>query len=199
MMGDGSNISFLLIDIDHFKRVNDRFGHAAGDQVLRQMSSIFSSAVRESDSTVRWGGEEFLIIARSSQANDAAVLAQRIWGEVQSAPFAVDEEQTIRMTCSIGFASWPFFRCEPDALGWREVLALADRCLYLAKNSGRNAWIGVRIPTDYAGPADVESLNDFRSAEARGIIRIQSSLSAGKRSLPYYSSSRRSSPIRTYH
>ena len=193
MIKDGANISFLLIDIDYFKRVNDRFGHPAGDQVLRQMSAIFSSVVRESDSTVRWGGEEFLIIARSSQANDAAVLAQRIWGEVQSAVFSVNNEQTLRLSCSIGFASWPFFRCEPDALGWREVLALADRCLYLAKNSGRNSWIGVRTPTDYAGPADVESLNDFRSAESKGIIRIQSSLTAGKRSEPYYSSSRRSS------
>jgi len=196
---DGANISFLVIDIDHFKRVNDRYGHPAGDQVLVQMSEIFSSVVRESDSTVRWGGEEFLIIARSSQANDAAALAQRIYGQVQSTSFAVNDDQTIRLTCSIGFASWPFFRCEPDALGWQEVLAMADRCLYIAKNSGRNSWTGVRTPTDYAGPADVESLNDFRSAEAKGIIRIQSSLSAGRRSEPFYSSSRRSSSSQAYH
>jgi diguanylate cyclase (GGDEF)-like protein len=196
---DGANISFLLIDIDYFKRVNDRYGHPAGDEVLQQMSRIFSSAIRESDTAVRWGGEEFLIIARSSQANDPAVLAQRICGQVQSAGFVVNEEQTIRLTCSIGFASWPFFRCEPDALGWREVLALADRCLYLVKNSGRNSWIGVRTPMDYEGPADVESLNDFRSAETKGIIRIQSSLSPGRRAVPFYSSSRRSSTSRIYH
>jgi diguanylate cyclase (GGDEF)-like protein len=196
---DGANISFLLIDIDFFKRVNDRFGHPAGDQVLRQMSTIFSSAVRESDSVVRWGGEEFLILARSSQANDAAVLAQRIWGEVQAADFPVNNEETLKMTCSIGFASWPFFSCEPDALGWREVLAMADRCLYLAKNSGRNSWLGVRTPMDYAGPADVESLNDFRSAEAKGVIRIQSSLTAGKRSVPYFSISRRPPASSAYH
>ena len=128
--GDGDSLNFLLIDIDFFKRVNDNFGHAAGDLVLRQMSAIFTSAVRESDMIVRWGGEEFLIIARSSQVNDAAVLAQRICSQVQSAAFSVNREEPIRLTCSIGFASWPFFRREPDAVGWKDVLALADRCLY---------------------------------------------------------------------
>ena len=196
---DGANISFLLIDIDFFKQVNDNYGHPAGDQVLRQISAIFSSATRESDTAVRWGGEEFLIIARNSQAYDAAVMAQRIHAHVRSEAFAINEKQTIPLTCSIGFASWPFFRCEPDALDWREVLALADRCLYLAKNSGRNSWIGVRTPTDLAVPVDVESLNDFRSAEARGIIRIQSSFSMGRKSQPFYSLSNISSAPPVHH
>jgi diguanylate cyclase (GGDEF)-like protein len=195
---DGPNISFILIDIDYFKRVNDRYGHQAGDRVLRQMSAVFTSVIRESDTAVRWGGEEFLIIARSTQADDAVALAQRISGEVQSTEFAINDKETIRLTCSIGFAAWPFFRPEPDALGWKDVLALADRCLYLVKNSGRNAWIGVRTPTDYTGPADVESLNDFRSAEAKGVIRIQSSLSAGRKSQPFYNASRGSSTPQIY-
>ncbi len=194
-----TSISFLLVDIDHFKRVNDRFGHAAGDRVLRQMSAVFSSVVRESDTIVRWGGEEFLIIARSLQVNDLAALAQRICKQVESAVFTVVDKQTIQLTCSVGFSSWPFFVCEPDALEWREVLALADRCLYLAKNSGRNSWIGVTVRQDYEGQADLESLNDFRTAEARGIIRIQSSSSAESDIEQYKYSSGRPASSRTYH
>jgi diguanylate cyclase (GGDEF)-like protein len=170
-----ANITFLVIDIDHFKPVNDRFGHAAGDKVLRQMGAVLTSAVRESDTTVRWGGEEFLVIARNPKGSDSAALAERIRKQVESASFGVVADQSIRLTCSIGFASWPFFRHEPDALGWQDVLGLADRCLYLAKNSGRNAWIGLASRPDYRGLAKYGILNDLRLAEITGIIEIQSS------------------------
>lgn len=175
---ESPNISFLVIDIDHFKLVNDRFGHAAGDQVLKQMGGVLSSAVRESDTTVRWGGEEFLIIARNPRGSDLAALSERIRNHVESSSFQVSEGQSLQLTCSMGYASWPFFRHEPDALGWQDVLDLADRCLYLAKNSGRNAWIGVKIRTDYRGKAEYSVLSDFRAAEAGGIVEIQSSASA---------------------
>jgi diguanylate cyclase (GGDEF)-like protein len=170
-----ANITLLVIDIDHFKPVNDRFGHAAGDKVLRQMGAVLTSAVRESDTTVRWGGEEFLVIARNPKRSDAAALAERIRKQVESASFGVAADQNIRLTCSIGFASWPFFRHEPDALGWQDVLGLADRCLYLAKNSGRNAWIGLASRQDYRGIAEYGILNDLRLAESTGIIEIHSS------------------------
>jgi diguanylate cyclase (GGDEF)-like protein len=175
---DPASITFVLIDIDHFKLVNDKLGHTVGDKVLRQMGTALSSAVRESDTIVRWGGEEFLIIARNSRPGDAAVLSERIRKRVEAAPFAFTDDQRIRLSCSIGFASWPFFKHEPDALGWQEVLGLADRCLYLAKNSGRNAWLGIAARPDYRGRADYVILNDFVSAETAGILEIQSSASA---------------------
>ncbi len=170
-----ANIGFLLIDLDHFKLVNDHYGHPAGDRVLRQMSEVLSSVIRESDTTVRWGGEEFLIIARSPRGNDTASLAERIRKRVECAPFSVNDGQTIKLTCSLGFSSWPFFSSEPDAISWEDVLELADRCLYLAKKSGRNAWIGISASPDYKGKGDMSALDDFRSAAANGIIRIQSS------------------------
>jgi diguanylate cyclase (GGDEF)-like protein len=169
-----ASISFLLMDIDYFKQVNDSLGHAAGDLVLRQMGSVLSSAVRETDTTIRWGGEEFLVIARGSKECDSAALAERIRNKIASTSFAVSDEKNIRLTCSLGFASWPFFGFEPDAVGWQEILALADRCLYLAKNSGRNAWIGIAARPDYKGNADPVLLNDLWEAEAEGIIDIQS-------------------------
>jgi diguanylate cyclase (GGDEF)-like protein len=179
-----ANITFLVIDIDHFKLVNDRFGHPAGDQVLRQMGSVIASAVRESDTTIRWGGEEFLVVGRNPRGNDSVALAERIRKQVEAAYFDVGEGQNIRLTCSIGFSTWPFFRHEPDSLGWQEVLDLADRCLYLVKNSGRNAWMGVAARSDYRGQADYSVLNDFRTAESIGVIAVQSSPSAGFRVPP---------------
>lgn len=169
-----ASIGFLLVDIDYFKQVNDRLGHAAGDRVLQQMGSVLSSAVRETDTMVRWGGEEFLVIARGSKESDSAALAERIRSKVASTAFAVSEEKTIRLTCSLGFASWPFFAFEPDALEWQEIIALADRCLYLAKNSGRNAWIGITARREYRGDTSPEVLNDFWEAETEGTIDIHS-------------------------
>jgi diguanylate cyclase (GGDEF)-like protein len=195
---EGSSIGFLLIDIDHFKEVNDRFGHAAGDRVLRQMSGVFSSVVRESDTTARWGGEEFLVIARSSRGNDSAVLADRIRKQVESTAFTVNDQETVRLTCSVGFSVWPFFKHDPDALGWQDVLALVDRSLYLAKNCGRNAWMGVTARPDYRGHIESGMLNDFRSAESKGIIRIQSSASAGTAEQQYSYTSRQTTETRTF-
>jgi diguanylate cyclase (GGDEF)-like protein len=188
-----------LIDIDHFKDVNDHFGHTAGDRVLRQMGAVFSSVVRESDTTVRWGGEEFLVIARSTKGNDSAILAERIRKQVESTAFFVSDDKTQRITCSIGFSSWPFFRSEPEALGWQDIFGLADRCLYLAKNSGRNSWIGVSTRSDYKGPAVAGMLSDFREAESRGIIRIQASASMESAEESYPFSSRQSGESRTFY
>jgi len=172
-----ASITFLVVDIDHFKPVNDKFGHGAGDNVLRQMGVVLSSAVRESDTTVRWGGEEFLVIARNPKGSDPAALAERIRTQVESSSFSALQDRSIRLTCSIGYASWPFFKHEPDALEWQDVLGLADRCLYLAKNGGRNAWVGLTSQPDYRGSTGHVVLNDFRVAESAGIIEIQSSAS----------------------
>jgi diguanylate cyclase (GGDEF)-like protein len=191
------SISFLIIDVDHFKQVNDSLGHAAGDRVLRQMGTVLLSAVRESDTTVRWGGEEFLVIARGPKENDSAILAERIRSKIALTPFAVSNDKNIRLTCSIGFASWPFFGFEPDALGWQEILALADRCLYLAKNSGRNAWIGISARPDYRGDTNAGMLNDFGEAESEGVIGIQTSTSSVVKEQRFPAASREISESRT--
>jgi diguanylate cyclase (GGDEF)-like protein/PGF-CTERM protein len=171
---EAPGISFLLIDIDHFKEVNDRYGHPSGDSVLRQVGIVFTRSVRESDTIIRWGGEEFLIVARNTSDNYCAVLAERIRRQMESAPFSINSRQTLRLTCSTGFASWPFFKHEPDALGWNELIDLIDRCLYTAKNRGRNTWIGASAHPDYKGPAHPGLVKNIVTAEAERIIRIQS-------------------------
>lgn len=139
---DQADLLFFLIDIDHFKRINDRQGHAAGDAVLVEMRQRLQTVFRGSDFLIRWGGEEFLAVARGASRAKAGELAERIRTAVNGSPFHFNGNDPIDVTCSIGFAPYPFLCGRPDALSWKETLALADAALYAAKNGGRNAWVG---------------------------------------------------------
>ncbi len=137
------DLTFLLIDVDHFKQVNDQYGHSAGDAVLVQMSERLREASRESDHLVRWGGEEFLVVARDSSRTHAAELAERIRHAVADQPFLLPDGQKLTRTCSIGFACFPLSVAQPQALDWSALVDVADSALYEAKRSGRNRWVGV--------------------------------------------------------
>lgn len=137
-----ADLLFFLVDIDQFKRINDRQGHAAGDAVLVEMRQRLQSVFRGSDFLIRWGGEEFLAVARGASRAKAGELAERIRTAVNSVPFHFNGNSPIMATCSIGFAPYPFLCGHPEALNWKETLALADAALYAAKNAGRNAWVG---------------------------------------------------------
>lgn len=139
---------FFMIDIDHFKAINDAFGHHAGDQVLVQMRERLERVFRESDYLVRWGGEEFLAVARGSARGDAEEIAERVRDAVGSRPFSLDAEHSVSKTASVGFAAFPFIPSTPGAVSWSQTIELADKALYLAKASGRNAWCGLA-----AGPS----------------------------------------------
>ncbi|MFN3302248.1 MAG: two-component regulator propeller domain-containing protein [Roseateles sp.] len=138
---------FLLLDVDAFKRINDRLGHAAGDAVLVQFGARLRSVLRESDYLVRWGGEEFLAVARDTDRAQAEELAERMRSVVAAAPFRLDDGSEVTVTCSIGFACMPFELERPLAHSWQQVVNLADLALYAAKRSGRNAWVGVHAPS----------------------------------------------------
>ncbi len=139
------DLFFIMVDLDHFKEVNDRFGHPAGDLVLKQIRDRLLQAVRDTDTVVRWGGEEFLLVARSCERSQAQKLADRVKELVSSEPFDVGDGHTLHRTCSLGFAPYPVVRNHPpDAVSWTQVIEMADRCLYAAKESGRNGWVGVR-------------------------------------------------------
>jgi diguanylate cyclase (GGDEF)-like protein len=136
------DLAFVMIDLDHFKTVNDSAGHAAGDAVLRQLRDLLKSVSRSSDIIVRWGGDEFLLVARDLSGDGLVELAERIRARVASHVFEIGEGRVVRTTCSVGFACYPFFREQLDALSWEQVISVADRALYVAKASGRNAWVG---------------------------------------------------------
>jgi diguanylate cyclase (GGDEF)-like protein len=141
--GPGRDMVFFMVDLDHFKEVNDMHGHAAGDAVLVQMQERLREVFRESDYLIRWGGEEFLVLARATHRDDAKVVAERIRNAVAKRPFILADGTRLAKTCSIGFACFPFVQEEPRLLSWSEVVELADQGLYLVKRSGRNGWAGV--------------------------------------------------------
>ncbi len=137
-----SDMVFFLIDLDLFKQVNDNYGHNAGDKVLVAMKEILTTVFRESDYIIRWGGEEFLAVARFSHRQKAPMLAERVRKAVAMYSFDIGDERTISLTCSIGFASYPFVPQYQCQFSWENVIEIADQCLYAAKKSGRNAWVG---------------------------------------------------------
>jgi diguanylate cyclase (GGDEF)-like protein len=137
------NLLFLMVDLDHFKTVNDTYGHLAGDQVLSQMGKLLTEWSRSTDYVIRWGGEEFLVVGRQSCSTDLKILTERIRQAVEAHPFEIGEDRPIHVTCSIGASVFPFLSKWPRLISWDCVVGLADICLYAAKHSGRNAWVGV--------------------------------------------------------
>jgi diguanylate cyclase (GGDEF)-like protein len=147
------DIVFYLIDADHFKEINDRFGHDAGDQMLIDLTHRISSAIRYSDVLVRWGGEEFLVVSRFCERKEAATLAARVLSAVAGEAFKIKGANVaLHRTVSIGWAAFPWNVASPVDISYEEVLSLADRALYKAKNSGRNQAIGALPPASAGEP-----------------------------------------------
>jgi diguanylate cyclase (GGDEF)-like protein len=126
------SFSVLMLDIDHFKRINDQFGHAAGDTVLRKFAQVMQALVRRTDLTSRLGGEEFAILLPESRVPDAMTLAERIRTRIAAEPFRYETEQ-FAVTVSIGVANY-----RPNDEKFERILARADQALYRAKSLGRN-------------------------------------------------------------
>ena len=132
-----------LIDIDHFKTINDRHGHAAGDAVLVEVARRLRETLREPDLIVRWGGEEFLVVVQALAPEQVDGLAQRMLSALDQAPVGV-ESHRIEVTGSIGYATFPI---GPASLrvSWERAIELVDTAMYLAKAHGRNRAYGVRL------------------------------------------------------
>ena len=132
-----------LIDIDHFKHINDRHGHGTGDAVLVEVARRLRETLREQDLIVRWGGEEFLVVVQSLAPDQVEALAQRMLGVLDRTP-VVAGAQRIPVTASIGFATFPM---GPGMLrvSWERAINLVDTAMYLAKAHGRNRAYGVRL------------------------------------------------------
>jgi two-component system, cell cycle response regulator len=125
-------LSLLMLDVDHFKQVNDRHGHLAGDYVLATLAQIVRSTIRTEDLFARYGGEEFAILCRGTTIENALVLAERLRAKVETF-FFEQHRQRIPVTISVGVASW---FDQPDSA--TQLIADADAALYKAKAGGRN-------------------------------------------------------------
>lgn len=163
--------ALLLVDIDHFKHVNDGHGHAAGDVVLCEVAKRLNEAVRGDDLVVRWGGEEFLVLALKVPAAQAEQLAERVLKVIGERPVIVDG-RPVAVTVSIGYARFPL---PPHVLplGWEQAINLTDMALYTAKSQGRNKSVGIVAADAPAEPALKHIEADFERAWQDGRVTLK--------------------------
>jgi diguanylate cyclase (GGDEF)-like protein len=128
-------LAVLMLDLDHFKRVNDTYGHARGDAVLRELAHRVQEQIREVDTFARYGGEEFVVVLPETTVDGAAQLAERICVAVRRTPFQSEGEEPLDITLSVGGAAFPEHGSSAATL-----MRAADRALYVAKGEGRDRW-----------------------------------------------------------
>jgi diguanylate cyclase (GGDEF)-like protein len=166
---------FMMLDLDGFKQVNDTYGHEAGDKVLLALCSALQASCRKSDTLIRWGGDEFLVICRNVDRESARVMAGRIRRAVKDMQVDIGFGQTAEVGCSIGYAFYPFMPSRLTMVPWERVLAVADRALYIAKGSGRDAWVGITSAAISDDPQIVRQIIESPARLARqGAIEIHS-------------------------
>ena len=134
LRGGGKPTSLLIMDVDHFKAVNDDYGHAAGDEVLRGLAQRVLSGIRGFDTAIRLGGEEFVMLMPNVDGGSAVIAANRLREMIDVTPFEIDDKgQTLKVTMSIGVATGA-----ADEIALNDLLERADQALYTAKNGGPN-------------------------------------------------------------
>jgi diguanylate cyclase (GGDEF)-like protein len=143
----GTPLALLMVDADHFKRINDEHGHATGDEVLRALAQRLSGSLRGGDRVGRLGGEEFVVLLPQADADLAQAIAERMRAAVAQAPLPT-AAGPLAVTVSIGLA-----QLGPQAASVGALLAAADAALYQAKSAGRNRVAVAAVPSDAAAPA----------------------------------------------
>jgi len=144
----GDTFAVVMLDIDHFKTINDRHGHAAGDQALKHTAALLQTSVREVDRVGRFGGEEFVVLLPGMSLERAAQTAEALRAGLAAGPLTRDGEPLV-LSASFGVAEWDGPNEEPSRL-----LLRADRALYRAKRAGRNR-VQVTDHAPGAEPGDV--------------------------------------------
>jgi two-component system, cell cycle response regulator len=129
----GASLSLVMMDIDHFKNVNDTFGHTEGDKVLCEISSLLKASVRKKDTVARYGGEEFIVILPEAGLEESSMIAERVRKQVEATRFDVGSTH-IHLTVSLGISNFPTHRPRSK----EDLIKMADLALYDAKRSGRN-------------------------------------------------------------
>ena len=157
----------IMMDIDHFKRVNDLYGHDAGDMVLKGVAQIMQDSVRADDILIRWGGEEFLIVLKNIPIKKMFEVAKKIRKAIEKHPFHLQNGTTLWVTVSMGVVFLPFFAGEPKLLTFENIITLADMALYHSKKSGRDMATfvlpGENIPSTQEDVGSMLSSSEFAS------------------------------------
>jgi diguanylate cyclase (GGDEF)-like protein len=164
-------LTFMMVDIDGFKQVNDVYGHAAGDRFLQAFAQRLAAIMRASDVLIRWGGEEFLMICRGTDRAGGQAFGKRIIDEVAARPFDLGGGLMLHRTCSVGWSPFPWVTTAPDILSVENVIELADHALYLAKNGGRHQSVGI-LPSERATASPQQVRMDLLRAYPPDLVEI---------------------------
>ena len=164
--------ALLMVDVDHFKRVNDHCGHAAGDRVLVEVARRLSAAMRGGDLVARWGGEEFLVFAPDVDGQELDHLAERLRLAMNQTPIVLENGSAIETTVSIGYAAFPLPAGHVEVT-WEQAVNLADLSLYTAKNQGRNCAVGIIRTTAATSAALREVEADIAQARHDGRVTLR--------------------------
>jgi len=164
--------ALLMVDVDHFKRVNDHYGHAAGDRVLVEVARRLNAAMRGDDLVARWGGEEFLVFAPNVDGAELDQLAERVRLAMNQAPVVLENGSAIETTVSIGYAAFPL-PASHVPVTWEQAVNLADLSLYTAKNQGRNCAVGIVRTTAVTTEALREVEADIAQARHDGRVTLK--------------------------
>lgn len=180
--GDTTILTYFMFDLDHFKQVNDRHGHDVGDSVLIEIARRLRQTVRRHDAALRWGGEEFLLVARGLSDDGAVAMAQRILQAIAGQPIAIGQRQPLWMSASLGYTRWPWVSAPERFQGasdYQWPVGLADAAAYLAKLAGRNRAYGVLPGPD---PGFAQRLADINLEP--GTLRREDGAGVELRELP---------------
>jgi diguanylate cyclase (GGDEF)-like protein len=162
----------ILMDIDHFKNINDNYGHAAGDAVLMEVARRLRNSVRDTDMVLRWGGEEFLIYSPRSNPAQLKNLVDRVLRAIGEEGMDVDGKK-VPVTLTAGFISLPFSGMPETICNWEKALQIADMALYLGKVNGRNRAYGVtRLLKPYTEALPVLD-HDLSAAIKDGMVELE--------------------------
>ncbi len=180
--GGEGRMGVLLVDLDHFKHVNDTYGHLAGDLVIKQLSEIFLSSVRSTDFVVRFGGEEFLIVLKDTSPEGLVLKMEQIRERIAAHAFDLSGGRRIKRTCSVGCLSFPLVpqgearRGERHLVDFDTCLTLVDKALYAAKEQGRNRGLVLELNLEGLdiAPSPQSLIDAFEAHLAAGVIVLRS-------------------------
>ncbi|MGP1666304.1 MAG: diguanylate cyclase domain-containing protein, partial [Rhodanobacter sp.] len=164
---NGECFAVLFVDLDHFKAINDTYGHAAGDTVLRSVSRRLCSSVRASDTVARYAGDEFTVVLRHIVKNDDVLRVAEKIVQGMDAPLYLDDGTEVQVTASMGVSFFP-----DDASDAETLLKHADEAMYAAKHLGRNNFQIYEVSPEYAQEHGTALRTRLRHAEGNGELRV---------------------------
>ena len=172
---DGHALGIYLLDIDHFKNINDVYGHEAGDQILIEFTQRVNDTIRDTDLFVRWGGEEFLLVARLDNADGLQMLAERIMQAVKQESYTAGQGRSIDITCTIGSVIYPCLENPDKQISWNKLVQLADLALYYGKHKQRDCWVCIEKISNYES-RNVVLEQGFEESLKQGLLSISTSI-----------------------